>query len=218
MEAVQMTLLQSRVTAARSQVEQRKGQRSKLLEQHARLQADLIEKRDAQETIILAIEVLREAGNYAREQARKQVEALASMALTAVFGPGYRFSLVSKKQGNQTAVECHVISPDGKGGEVDTEGSDSRGGGVVDIQAAALRISMLELYHPKPDGPLIADEPGKHVSADLIEALGQFLLLVSQQFGRQFIMVTHNEHLASLAERTIRIELQDGVSVVIQAA
>lgn len=217
MDANRLSALVTRAKAARSQVEQRKGQRSKLLEQQTRLQVDLAEKRDIHETAVLAIEVLRAAGDFAREQARQQVEALASMALTAVFGPGYRFSLVSKKQGNQTAIECRVVSPDGKGGEVDTEGSDSRGGGVVDIQALALRVSMLELYQPGIDGPLMLDEPGKHVSAGLIEDLGRFLMLVSEQFGRQLIMVTHNETLAAMSANTIKIELRDGVSVVTAA-
>lgn len=211
---MELAPLIAQAQTARSQVEQRKGQRSKLLEQQARLQQDLAAKKGEQEITILSIEVLREAGNFAREQARQQVEALASMALTAVFGPGYRFGLVSKKQGNQTAIECHVVSPNGTGGEIDTEGSDSRGGGVVDIQALALRVSMLELYRPAIDGPLMLDEPGKHVSSDNIQALGEFLRLVCEQFGRQLIMVTHNDHLASMAGHVARIELRDGASVV----
>ena len=209
-----LAVLMTQAQRARSQVDQRKGQRDKLREQQARLQQELALKKGEQETVVLAIEVLREAGNFAREQARQQVEALASMALTAVFGLGYRFGLVSKKQGNQTAIECHVCSPNGSGGEIDTEGSDSRGGGVVDIQALALRVSMLELYRPEIDGPLLLDEPGKHVSADNIQALGEFLRLVCEQFGRQLIMVTHNEHLAAMAGHVNRIELRDGASVV----
>lgn len=217
MDANRMTLLQNRVSSARSRVEQRKGQRDKLQQQRDALQASLTELRDRHDTITKAIILLDEAGNFSREQARAQVEQLTSMALQSVYGGGYQFRLVTRKIGQNTAIDIVVVSPYTDGDEIETTGTDSRGGGIVDLQALALRIAMLETYRPMIDGSVLLDEPCKHVSADFIQSAGQLLKMIAEFFGRQLIMVTHNEHLAGLADQTIRIELVNGASVVASA-
>ena len=74
---------------------------------------------------------------------------------------------------------------------------------------------MLETYVPRIDGPLLLDEPAKHVSEENISAVGSFLEQTSEVFERQVIMVTHSAHLAARAAKTIRIELFEGASEVV---
>ncbi|MCR3957007.1 MAG: ATPase, partial [Gudongella sp.] len=88
------------------------------------------------------------------------------------------------------------------------------GGGVVDIVSLALRISFMQTHKPSIEGPLILDEPAKHVSEEYIYNVGDFVRQSSSMFNRQIIMVTHNSHLAALSEDAYRVELKGTESSV----
>ncbi|MFA7534300.1 MAG: ATPase, partial [Tissierellaceae bacterium] len=88
----------------------------------------------------------------------------------------------------------------------------SRGGGVVDIVSLALRIAFLQTHKPRIEGPLILDEPAKHVSDDYIYNVADFLRQTSELFNRQIIMVTHNNYLSSIGTNAYRIDIKDNVS------
>ena len=206
--------LRARLANAQSLVDRRQGKRDELLSRTSALASAVAKSRHAQEVTTNVTVLLREAGDYARDQAREQVQAITTLALQSVFGTDYQFVLESGKQGNQAAITCKVISPYGDGEMIETEGTDSRGGGLVDIQSLALRIAMLETARPVIDGPLLLDEPCKHVSEEYVPEAGRFLRESGATFGRQVIMVTHNDHLAGLANNVIKLRLQDGISVV----
>lgn len=206
--------LRSRLATVQSLVDRRQGKRDELLSRKAALEGSLAKSRHAQEVTTNVTVLLREAGDYARDQAREQVQAITTLALQSVFGTDYQFVLESGKQGNNASVTCKVISPYGDGETIETEGTDSRGGGLVDIQSLALRTAMLETARPPIDGPLLLDEPCKHVSEEYVPEAGKFLRESSATFDRQVIMVTHNDHLAGLANNVIRLTLKDGASAV----
>lgn len=206
--------LRARLANAQSMVDRWQGKRDELLSRKAAFEVSLAKSRHAQEVTTNVTVLLREAGDYARDQAREQVQAITTLALQSVFGTDYQFALESGKQGNQAAITCKVISPYGDGDQIETEGTDSRGGGLVDIQSLALRIAMLETARPAIDGPLLLDEPCKHVSEEYVPEAGRFLRESGTTFGRQVIMVTHNDHLAGLANNVIRLTLKDGASAV----
>jgi hypothetical protein len=216
--AMRLSELRDRALGARSRVERRKGERDTLQARQAELNETLRDARAAHQRTTQVTVLLTEAVEFAREQARQQVEALTTLGLQSVFGAGYRFSLEAGKIGNSPAVFCQVVSPYGDGDEIQTEGTDSRGGGIVDLQALTLRVAMLETYRPAIDGPMLLDEPCKHVSEEHVPSAGTFLREVNRQFGRQMIMVTHNPHLANLADRRIDVQLSDGASVVTDLA
>ena len=92
----------------------------------------------------------------------------------------------------------------------------SRGGGVVDIVSLALRIAILQTHKPKIQGPLILDEPAKHVSDEYIFNVADFLKQTSELFNRQIIMVTHNNHLAAIGNNSYRVDIKDSQSTVIK--
>lgn len=99
-----------------------------------------------------------------------------------------------------------------------TRPQDSRGGGIVDIVSIALRIAMIQLHNDPPiNGPIILDEPGKHVSAAFSIKLAEFLKFISVQFNKQIIFVTHNEDLRAIADKTYTVALKDGKSVVMES-
>ena len=93
-----------------------------------------------------------------------------------------------------------------------TKPQEARGGGIVDIISLALRVAMLQCGPGKIEGPLLLDEPAKHVSEEYITQVGEFLRQVSKSFNRQVIIVTHDRHLSEIADKSYRIELKEGIS------
>jgi DNA repair exonuclease SbcCD ATPase subunit len=157
--------------------------------------------------------LLQQSSAHARMQAKQQLETLVTNALRYVFGPMFRFEVeLSEKGGNPTA-EFHVVT-EWDGQIIKNKPQDSRGGGIVDVVSLALRIALMETVKPRPQGPLILDEPGKHVSEDYIVPMVEFLRSVGETFGRQIIMVTHNVHLAESADTAYHVRLAEGKSEV----
>jgi DNA repair ATPase RecN len=102
---------------------------------------------------------------------------------------------------------------------VRNEPQQSRGGGINDIVAAALQVATMVVYNsPKIQGPIILDEPGKHVSEDFVAKFGEFLAFISKTFNRQINMVTHQPYLAETADRTLYSQLVGGKTQVTESA
>ncbi|GAF63575.1 ATPase [Alkalihalobacillus trypoxylicola] len=187
--------------------------RSLLKEQLQNKEKELAEYRQSAEVYEKARILLQQSAEYAREQAKQQMETLVSNALQYVFGPLFSFVIEIEEQGNKAVAEFYVVS-EYEGIKVKTRPQDSRGGGVVDIVTLALRIALLETVQPKLNGALLLDEPGKHVSDEYVHLLYDFLKSLSSMFDRQVIMITHNHHLAESADQAYQVEIQDGISEV----
>ncbi|MFV8827225.1 ATP-binding protein [Alkalihalobacterium sp. APHAB7] len=157
--------------------------------------------------------LLQQSAEYAREQAKQQIESLVTNALQFIFGPLFEFQIEIEEQGNKPVAEFYVVS-DYEGIKVKTKPQEARGGGVVDIVTLALRVALIETTQPKMDGPILLDEPGKHVSGDYVLYLYEFLKSISTMFNRQIIMITHNQHLAQSGDRAYYVDIRDGISEV----
>ena len=92
------------------------------------------------------------------------------------------------------------------------------GGGVVDTVSIALRIAFLLKYSPPIQGPIILDEPAKHLSDEYVFNIAEFLKQVCKEFNRQIILVTHNQHLSAIGDKTYYVYKSQGVSVVEESA
>jgi DNA repair exonuclease SbcCD ATPase subunit len=149
---------------------------------------------------------------YARAQLKLRIEETVTAALQGIMNDDkIRFQIAMKTFNNQPAAEWLVISYC-DGAEVAVSPEDARGGGIVDIVSIALRLAMMELARPKPGGPLMFDEPGKHVSWEYAPNLAHVLKEYAQSTGRQIVMVTHNDDLAEVADITIQVSMSDGIS------
>jgi DNA repair ATPase RecN len=158
--------------------------------------------------------LLIETAKEARENARAQLEDIVTAALQYVFGPDFKFIIDIRETARGVAAEFFVES-DQDGKRVRTNPMDARGGGVVDIIAIALQLALVQIHRePAIHGPIILDEPGKHVSEDYAVKLAMFLEEMSKQFGRQIVMVTHQAHLAQIANHAYQVEIRRGKSHV----
>ena len=151
---------------------------------------------------------------YAREQSKRQVEDLVTRCLQFIFETDIEFLIELSEKRSVPNAEFYVRSNYDEGYSIRTKPELERGGGVVDIISIALRIAFIQLHKPVLQGPIILDEPGKHVSEDYIFNLGDFLSKSSSLFKRQIIMVTHNAHLAQICDKSYSVDIKNGVSCV----
>lgn len=194
---------------------QRRGQWEQLKQEKESLERERQEVAAAAERIDEARLLLQEVAAYAREQGRAQVEALVTQALQFVFGEHLEFKVALQEKRDRTEAVLLVAS-EYPGGRVVQEPEASRGGGVVDVVSLALRIALLEASDPPLAGSFVLDEPAKHVSAEYSPNVAQFLKGVSQSFGRQIIMVTHDQYLAEVGDASFLVAMRDGASHVTQ--
>ncbi|PTM58910.1 ATPase [Desmospora activa] len=153
--------------------------------------------------------LLQESAEHARLQAKAQLEGLVTNALQYVFGPLFRFEIDLSDHGGKPVAEFFVVT-DWEGTPVKTKPQEARGGGIVDITSLALRVAMIETFRPRRSGPLILDEPGKHISAEYVVPMLEFLKSTTEMFGRQVILVTHNNHLTEGADQAFEVRLSNG--------
>lgn len=208
--------MRERAARFRQLYERRRGQQEHLLEEKRLWQEKLEQLHEEIENYTKARFLLQEAASFAREQARQNVEAWVTGALQFVFhADNIAFRVILSEKNNRPDAEFYVVS-DYDGILVETKPQEARGGGVVDIVSLALRIALMESGRHKIDGPLMLDEPGKHVSEEYGMMLAQFLKGVTQKTKRQVLLVTHNNYLAESGDRAYQVVLQQGVSTLTQ--
>jgi DNA repair ATPase RecN len=155
--------------------------------------------------------LLVQTADASREAGRKRMEKVVTRALQHVFGPDFRFEIELTDVGGKPAAKFWVVTTGENGEEVRNDPQESRGGGVNDIIAIALQVATMVVYNsPKIQGPIILDEPGKHVSEEYVVKFGEFLEFISNSFNRQIIMVTHQPVLAATANKTFISKLVGG--------
>lgn len=212
-----LPMLEVEIQTLQSRYDRESGILSSLEEQLAD-KHDRLESTNEDITIGEQVQLLfAKTSEFARAQIKVHVERTVTAALQAVFGREIWFEVSLRELGGQSAADWRVVdSMENASGEYEVAGDpeEARGGGVSDIVSLALRLAMLELVRPKPEGPIILDEVGKHVSAEHREALGEFLRSYAQQTGRQIILITHMDELASAADVAYRVAREDGVSEV----
>lgn len=157
--------------------------------------------------------LFQKTSEFAREQAKTQVESLVTKCLQFIFDSNIEFLIEIEELRGKANAEFYVVSQSDDS-IIKTKPELSRGGGVVDIVSLALRIAFLQTHKPRVEGPLILDEPAKHVSDDYIFNVADFLKQTSELFNRQIIMVTHNDHLASIGSSAHRVGLKGFTSTI----
>jgi len=155
---------------------------------------------------------------FAREQLKARVEQTVTAALQSIFEDSrLGFKIEIKTTAGKPAAQWQVVTtyPAAEVAKtVAMNPEDARGGGITDIVSLALRLALLELARPKPEGPVLLDEPGKHLSAEYVPNLAEFLKQYANRTGRQVIMVSHHHALADVADVAYRIQMdENGVSV-----
>ncbi|MCX8074140.1 MAG: ATPase [Clostridia bacterium] len=152
--------------------------------------------------------VLQKMSSKQREIARTRLEELGTAALQYSLGADYEMKIYLYEGKGIRKPYAEVKIRNTVSG-VETDPMEANGGGVIDIVSIALRIVVMQAYEPFIDGPIIMDEPFKMVSKEYIPMISEFIKNISQDFGRQIIIVTHNEYLASMTDSKIYVTMDD---------
>ncbi len=196
------------ISQIKSYISKEEGKKEKILEQIEE-NKKFIEDIQSETNLIEKVSILlQRTSEFARNQAKVQIESLVTNCLQYVFENNIEFEIEIEELYGKANAEFYVITKVGDT-VIKTKPEQSRGGGVVDIISLALRISFLQVHKPRIEGPLILDEPAKHVSEDYIFNVADFLKRTSEMFDRQIIMVTHNNHLASISTNAYRVSMKD---------
>lgn len=207
--------LENNVDQLKTFLSRESGKRDRLLEEIKENQKKIEEadkKIDLLEKVNL---VFKKSSEFARDQAKNQIENLVTNCLQFIFNSNIRFEIEISESYGKPNAEFYVIT-EFDDNTIKTKPEISRGGGIVDIVSLALRISFLQVHNPQIEGPLILDEPAKHVSEEYIYNVAEFLKETSKMFDRQIIMITHNNYLSEFADRAYRIELRGLESYITQ--
>ncbi len=189
------------------------GKKEILQEQIASIR-ETVTKEEEKSILLDKVAILFQmTADYARDQAKNQIEHIVSKCLEFIFDDKLSFSISMQTLRNAPHAEFLVASTYGDD-MIENTPENSRGGGVVDVISLAIRIAFMEVVTPYLEGPLILDEPGKHISEEYIYNLGNFLLKSADMFQRQIIMVTHNQHLAALGNVIYYVKNENGLSLV----
>lgn len=159
-----------------------------------------------------AREIIREVGLKTQQQLQFHISNMTSLALEAVFPDPYEMKVSFEQRRNKT--ECDLIFVR-DGNEIDP--IEASGIGAVDVAAFALRVSSWSMAQPHTDNVILLDEPFRFLSEDYQEQASIMLQELSKKLGLQFIIVTHEQVLASYADRIFEVKIRKGISKVTQS-
>lgn len=209
-----ITSLQKDIEEKKATYNNQKGQQEQLEKNKKEIENNL---KDCKEQIDLFEQVniyLQQVSEHARQQAKEQIEALVTRALQFVFGEEFSFEVEISEKRSRPSAEFYVVS-EYEDKKIKNKPQNARGGGVVDVVSLALRVAVLQTFsRPKILGPLVLDEPTKHVSEEYITRVTKFLRNVAEMYERQIIVVTHQQHLSQVADKSFLVELLGSKSEV----
>lgn len=207
------TILEQSIIDINNFLFQKTGEKRNIEKELSKLNAEL----EKTEDIILLKSKVREllinVGKYARQESKKTLESMVSSGLRFVFKEDIQFEIEIKQHQKNTEAEFYIIN-NYEGNKIRTKPEDSRGGGLIDVVSVMLRIAIMESFNIS--GPLVLDEPAKHLSKKYIPAFAEFLKQTAKKFGRQIIMITHNDELASCGDIIYLVKKEGGISKVIE--
>ncbi len=204
--------LKSRFVDKQNKYLQAMGEKNSIEKNIKRLESSLTDLDKNSEDLILVDTLLKETADFSRIQSSKEIENIVTSCLDLVFNSKMDFKIELSQLRGKNSAEFFIIEHD-EDKEYRYKIEDTRGGGVIDILSLALRIAFLLKISPKVEGPIILDEPAKHVSEDFIFNIADFIKKISEEFNKQIIIISHNEHLASIGNKRYRIHKENFQSI-----
>lgn len=189
------------------------GEKKSIENNLERLKDNLKKLNEESEDLILVDTLLKETADFSRLQSSKEIEAIVTTCLDLVFNSKMEFKIELSQLRGKNSAEFFIIEMD-EDKKYTYKIEDTRGGGVIDILSLALRIAFILKIHPTINGPIVLDEPAKHVSDDYVFNIADFIKKISEEFGKQIIIISHNEHLASIGNKGYKIYKENLSSIV----
>lgn len=148
--------------------------------------------------------ILTQAATTSRDNARAHFEKIITDALQFVSqSKDYEF-VIKELTGRAKASYEFYIKSTVNGVECLQKPEDANGGGFVDIISVAAKYAYLEIFNDPRimNGTLLYDEPGKMISEQMSVKFAEYIKFLGNHYDRQTIMVTHNDNLSNVADKT----------------
>lgn len=168
-----------------------KNELNYLEKQYAKLHNDLEEEKTNYEYIEEAQIFLQTVAKKTQSKLSFHISDFVSNALETIWGEeAYTFKLDFIEKRNKTEVEMFLVDDNGIIGLKDLN-SLRTGGGILDIIAFALRISLWSLQKNK-EKLIILDQPFTNLDSEHLPLANLLLKEVNEKLGIQFLIINHN--------------------------
>ena len=169
-------------------------------------------------TLEKVITILTAAATASRDNARQHFEKIITDALQFISqSKDYEF-IIKELTGRTKASYEFYIKSTVNGVECIQKPEDANGGGFVDIISVVAKYAYLEIFNdPKiMNATLFYDEPGKMISEQMSVKFAEYIKFLGSHYNRQTIMITHNDNLSSVADKTFLVRKDaNGISTAI---
>jgi len=156
---------------------------------------------------IESLTIVREVSKITQENLSYKISEIVNTALDSIFPDKYIFEVEFVDKNNRTSAEIYL-----KSGEDKIDIMTSTGGGLINIVAFALRITLLSIQTQPNRKILILDEPFSCVSVDMQNKISALLQQLSTKLNIQFVIVSHTQEIISDSDNCIHITQERGVS------
>ena len=153
-------------------------------------------------TIINSQKIVQLVAADVQNNLKFHIENIVQMALDAVFPSRYVFHVSFETRRNKTEAVISLLE-----GKHEIDPMTACGGGIVDIIALALRITVFTLGSTR--NTIIFDEPLRFVSKDLEPKAIEIIKKLSKELHIQFIIVTHSQAIIESADKIFQVKLNN---------
>lgn len=152
-----------------------------------------------------ALEITNALIQDCQDKAASIADNIIPLFVTSVFGPSYGFRFDKRIDRGRPAFTPVVID-NGRDRSVHSVGC-----GLKDVLSLACRVTAWTLSAKSTDC-ILFDEPGKFVSKDLLQSFGETIKYISEELGIQIVLISHDDALIEIADKSFLIEHDDGGS------
>lgn len=192
-----------------------KSQKKMLIDQKDKLVKVINDLKSESQLILSEKEFIKEVCEKGRIESAKFLENLVTNSIQYILGDEYSVSIHFDERGSTPTAEILVRTSIG-GYEVDVDPANEDGGGIADIVALVFQALYIVLTTPNSKTPIFLDEPTKFVSKGIYaENTANFLCELSQVYEKQIVMVTHDDSLASIADLSYTVTIDDNGSSLV---
>lgn len=136
--------------------------------------------------------VVRKLSVDIQQSAHNVISSIVSECLAFAYDDPYEFEIDFWENRNKTSARF-IFKRNGRSYDPLTECS----GGMLDVACLGLRIAELLLSKKKKTKVLFLDEPFRYLDEKTPERISDLLKKMSDKYGVQLIMITHNRQLAA---------------------
>lgn len=198
-------MISKRIELLNEQYKEKKIIRDRVYKEVNDLSNQIQEYNDSVKKINETSILLSKLSLESKEVVVRFLEKMVTDALRYISEGEYAFKIEFENTEKTTKCEFYIVETI-DGIESKQRPQDACGGGFIDIISTTLRYAFINLCTvPKNKATVILDEPGKMVSADMSIKFAEFIKKMGTVIKRQTIMITHNNNLMNIADKTISV-------------